>query len=273
MRKFILPFLMISVILVAGCIKFEEEPTGPTCIEPEKSIGGRCCFDEDGNGVCDIDEKECPESCDDSNACTRDHCSFETGFECKHDEIKPCCGNGECEESEDISNACPQDCVVIEMTDFYHRYSGPDYMIGDKFVFIHTGSNETDKKPDFYLNITARDRNLKNIRVTYNCTDSATKHIIDSIDVDRVEVVEGYPTFGHENKFESDDYTIYTSFYSNELKTRIDVSELLQGNAVEFRIRMFKKDYKVRSDLTCDFDFYFLDPLKHVIKRLEISYI
>ncbi len=273
MKKYVIVFILISVILVAGCITIEEETPGPKCIEPEKLIDGRCCFDNDNNGVCDIDEKECPESCDDSNPCTKDYCSLETNFECKHDEIKPCCGNGECEESEDIANECPEDCVVIDMTDFEHMYGGPDYMEDDVFVFIHTGSNETDKKPDFYINITAADRKLVNIRATYNCTDSATGKVIDSINAERVELVEGYPEFGHENRFEDENYIIYTSFYSKETGTRINVNELEKGKTVQFRVRIFKKSYKVRSHLTCDFDFYFLEPLKHIRKQLKISYI
>ncbi len=272
MRKFF-PFAIIFVILIAGCLTFEEE-TVPTCVDPEKLIGGRCCFDEDNNGVCDIDEKECPESCDDSNPCTKDSCSLHTNFECKHDIIKPCCGNGVCDKSEELANECPQDCMVIDMTDFFHRYGGPDYMEGDTFVFIHTGSNETDKKPDFYLNITASNTEIRNIRATYNCTDSATKHKIDSIDADRVEILEGYKELGYENKFESDDYTIYTSFFSLESKTwLIEVEKLDPGETTEFRIRTTKNQYKVRSELTCDFDFYFLSPLKHIRKQLKVSYI
>jgi len=273
MREFILAFLLVFFVISAGCISFEEETPAPTCTDPEKAVGGRCCFDNDDNGVCDIDEKECPESCDDNDRCTNDHCSLETNFECKNDKIEPCCGNGICEESEDAANECPEDCTVIAITGFYHKYSGPDYMEGDKFVFIHTGSNDTDKKPDFYINITATDMPLKNIRTTYNCTDSETGHKIDSINVDRIEVVEGYPLFGHENKFDSADYTIYTYFYSPDLKTRIDVDELIIGKTVEFAIRMNKKDFKVRSLLTCDFDFYFLEPLKKIRKTLKVSYI
>lgn len=271
MKKFISPFIVISLILIAGCVTIEEE--GPTCVDPERLIDGRCCFDVDDNGVCDIDEKECPESCDDENSCTRDYCSFETGFECKHDKIRPCCGNGECEKSEDLANECPEDCMVIDMTDFFHRYGGPDYMEDDSFVFIHTGSNETDKRPDFYLNITAGSSEIRNIRATYNCTDSATGNKLDSINADRVEAAEGYPEFGYENKFDSADYLIYTSFHSIEMITGIEVDELKPGKTVEFRISMSKKDYKVRSELTCDFDFYFLDPLKRVRKQLKISYI
>jgi hypothetical protein len=267
--------LAVSIILASGCIAIGDQQAGqPECVSPEKAINGSCCFDSDDNGVCDINEKACPVSCDDSNACTTDHCSVQTSFECRHDTVKPCCGNGECETSEDAANECPQDCTVIKMTGFIHSYTGPDYMENDTYVFIHTGSNETDKKPDFYLNITADKVKLHNIRSTYNCTDSATGHKIDSITVDRVPVVEDFPTeFGYENKFNSADYTIYTTFYSKEMKSTIDVAELGIGKTVEFRIRFLNKNYKVRSKLTCDFDFYFLEPLKHVKKHLKISYI
>ncbi|UCC91507.1 MAG: hypothetical protein JSV39_04320 [Candidatus Aenigmatarchaeota archaeon] len=273
MKKFISPFLVISVILIAGCVTFEDQGTGVTCVDPEKFIEGRCCFDEDDSGVCDIDERECPESCDDSDSCTRDYCSFETGFECKHDPIKPCCGNGVCEESEDVANECPEDCTVIDITEFHHRYGGPDYMDDDTFVFIHTGSNLTDKRPDFYLNITAGSTRIINIQVTYNCTDSATGHKVDSINANRIEVVPGYPTFGHWKEFDNDAYNSDTFFYSQELGYKIEVAELGVGKTVEFRMDISRKDYKARSKMNCDFDFYFLEPLKRVRKQLKISYI
>ncbi len=272
MRHLIPIMLVFSLIFISGCVSIGDQPA-VGCTSPEKAINGTCCFDNDDNGICDINERSCPASCDDAKVCTRDHCSLQTNFECAHDIIRPCCGNGECDTVEDNANECPQDCTVITMTDFLHFYSGPDYMDNDTFVFIHTGSNETDKKPDFYLNITATKVPLRNIRATYNCTDSATGHKQDSITVDRVEVVEGFPEFGYENMFNSVDYTIYSSFYSKELRTKIDVSLLEIGKTVEFRMRIFNKNYKVRTKLTCDFDFYFLEPLKHVKKKLKISYI
>lgn len=272
--RIIFAVLALFVILASGCIAIGDQPASqPTCTVPEKLVNGTCCFDDNSNGVCDINEKTCPASCDDSNACTTDSCSIRTGFECKHDAIKPCCGNGACEPNEDIANECPQDCTVIKMTNFYQSYTGPDYMENDTYVFIHTGSNETDKKPDFYLNITADATTIKNIRSTYNCTDSATRHVIDSIGADRVEAVEGYPDFGYENKFDSADYTIFSSFFSKELGTGIEVGSLAIGKTVQFRISFTNKNYKLRSKLTCDFDFYFLEPLKHVKKQLKISYI
>jgi len=80
----------------------------------------------------------CPQSCDDSNPCTRDHCDAGTMFACGHEpldggrpacdaivppcraqtceagscvlsNISQCCGNGACEANEDIAN-CPADC-------------------------------------------------------------------------------------------------------------------------------------------------------------------
>ena len=53
-------------------------------------------------------EPECP-SCEDNNPCTADSCSEDTGFECVHEAVIPCCGNSECEEDENWS-ACQEDC-------------------------------------------------------------------------------------------------------------------------------------------------------------------
>lgn len=276
MGKFFLPVVLVFLVVIsAGCVTFgDEQPAAITCEGDEKAVDGRCCFDTDDNGVCDIDEMECPESCDDEDACTTDSCSLATNFKCEHDAISPCCGNGECEDSEDKANVCPEDCVVIDMTNFHHRYSGPDYMDGDIFVFIHTGSNESDKKPDFYLNITAGTTVIKNIRATYNCTDSTTAHKIDSINADMVEVYPGFSNFGHENLLNDEEYTIESQFYSLAAKkSLVEVEELAAGTTTEFRLSTTKQQYKVRSKLTCDFSFYFLDPLKHISKRLEISYI
>ncbi len=264
--------MLTILVMISGCITIEDE-SNHNCIPPEKFIDGVCCFDENNNSICDINERTCPETCDDNNTCTKDYCSPATNYECRHDEIKPCCGNNLCEENEELSNTYPEDCTIIKMTDFIHSFTGPDYMDGDTFVFIHTGSNETDKRPEFYLNISADKFKIKNIRYTYNCTDSATGHKIDSIDATLVEVAPGYPAFGHENKYDGEDYTIYTSFFSKEMLSSISVGELEEGKTVQFKVRFFKKDYRTRSKLTCDFDFYFLSPLKHVRKQLKISFI
>jgi len=274
MRKLIPILFIVLVVVASGCISVGDQPTEITCVEPEKLVNNTCCFDNDNNGVCDINEKTCPASCDDSKLCTNDYCSLQTNFECRHNTIRPCCGNGECEPSEDSANECPADCKIIKITNFYHSLGGPDYMENETYVFIHTGSNETDKQPYFYLNITADQTKLVNIRSTYNCTDSATNTKIDSITADRVPVVPDFPTeFGYENKFEDKNYVIYTSFYTKEPKSLIEVSELLSSNTTQFKVRIMNKNYKIRSRLTCDFYFYFLEPLKKINKNLKISYI
>ncbi|MFH1447876.1 MAG: hypothetical protein ABIG39_03360, partial [Candidatus Micrarchaeota archaeon] len=51
----------------------------------------------------------CPSSCEDGDPCTDDICWEETGFECVHSTITPCCGNGFCENGES-SDSCLQDC-------------------------------------------------------------------------------------------------------------------------------------------------------------------
>lgn len=64
----------------------------------------------------EVIELKCPESCDDNDECTDDFCSAETGYECRHDMMEDCCGNGVCESGEDYTN-CAADCeaVVVEI--------------------------------------------------------------------------------------------------------------------------------------------------------------
>jgi len=51
----------------------------------------------------------CPSSCDDSNPGTRDYCSAQTGYFCRHDPIPNVCGNFKCDGNENKCT-CPQDC-------------------------------------------------------------------------------------------------------------------------------------------------------------------
>ena len=52
---------------------------------------------------------KCPNSCDDMNSCTQDYCSSGTSYQCEHKPITPCCGNGICESTESF-NECSEDC-------------------------------------------------------------------------------------------------------------------------------------------------------------------
>lgn len=56
-----------------------------------------------------IKTHQCPEFCDDKNACTEDSCSKQTNYKCQHDFINDCCGNTKCEISE-LYESCPADC-------------------------------------------------------------------------------------------------------------------------------------------------------------------
>ena len=77
---------IISIILVSGCTQNETS----------------------GNNQQTPQGQSCP-SCDDGNACTKDYCSNETAYRCRHDLIAPCCGNQQCEAGETYIN-CLSDC-------------------------------------------------------------------------------------------------------------------------------------------------------------------
>ncbi|MBI4146720.1 hypothetical protein HY489_05280 [Candidatus Woesearchaeota archaeon] len=51
----------------------------------------------------------CPSSCDDKNLGTRDTCSAQTGFFCRHEPIPNACGNYQCDQTE-TKCSCAQDC-------------------------------------------------------------------------------------------------------------------------------------------------------------------
>jgi hypothetical protein len=100
---------------------------------------------------------ECPESCDDDNKCTDDRCSASTGYQCVHDVISPCCGNGECETGEDYIS-CPFDCeaVTIEIPS-----STPSMGIGDIRDNVRALSNTPSNAADFCKRLdTAKHRDL-----------------------------------------------------------------------------------------------------------------
>jgi len=54
---------------------------------------------------------QCPTNCDDKNPGTRDYCSAQTNYFCRHDPIPNACGNFICDGAENKCT-CPQDCGV-----------------------------------------------------------------------------------------------------------------------------------------------------------------
>jgi hypothetical protein len=87
---------LLAVVLVSGC-------TGNGDDEDENGGNG------DGNGDGNGGTGACPSSCDDKNACTEDVCTAATNYECRNNQITPCCGNDICETGETISS-CVVDC-------------------------------------------------------------------------------------------------------------------------------------------------------------------
>ena len=55
--------------------------------------------------------KSCPSTCDDSDSCTSDYCNSGTDYECRHDLMYSCCGNGICEDEESYRD-CLSDCTA-----------------------------------------------------------------------------------------------------------------------------------------------------------------
>ncbi len=88
--------LILSIIIVGGCIS-QKESTG----EKQPALPAETTEK--------AEVKTCPDSCDDKDACTKDSCSVYTEYECRHDSIVPCCGNGACEPSESYES-CPKEC-------------------------------------------------------------------------------------------------------------------------------------------------------------------
>ncbi len=273
--KLLLVFAVLFVVLmVSGCIGEEALPddgqsSGGQCNPPKKMIGQICCYDENSNGICDIEDMGCPDSCDDGNICTNDTCSASTDFECVHEANSPCCGNGVCEPNEDVSNTCPDDCTIIKMSQF--KYSDiADYMDGDTFVFIHTGSAETEQKM-FYLNITAGPGGMENIKYTYTC-NSTQYDDIDSINSEAENVTEDVDM--KINKYEDKNYVIYTNFFIPSTSTYSRDIKTLEGDQkASFHFSVKKKVPQERDDLKCLVKFYFVEPRKIVYEWLSISYI
>jgi len=263
--------MLVALVISSGCINQAppaSEPTGGQCLSPKKMIGNICCYDENNNGVCDMEDLGCPDSCDDNNSCTDDSCSGKTDFKCVHDMISPCCGNGVCEESEDINNVCPEDCMVLDVTDFALS-SEKAYMVGNTFKFIHTVT--ADPQKHFFLNITAGSEDMQDIRYTFECNSSQNSDI-DSINSEVVNVSDNLEE--KINKFEDANYRIYTNFQDEKTGTfSRDVDVVKSGETVFFNFNIEKKDVKKRDDLSCLVHLYFIVPQKEIDKWLRISYI
>ena len=268
-----LALALVAILLSSGCIGGEPPATGGstggTCNPPKKMIGNICCDDGYGNGVCDMDDIGCPSSCDDGNACTNDSCSVDTDFDCVHAVVAPCCGNGICETREDAANECPADCTVVSMSNF--KFKGtPDFIDGQKFVFIHTGSAESEQRT-FYLNFSAGIDGMENIRYTFKCNSTQHKNL-DSITSTVYNLTEDEDM--RINKLEDAYYLMYTNFFRAKTATYGREIEELEGEEeASFHFSIQKKNPQLRDELSCLVKFYFMQPRKIIEKWLYVSYI
>lgn len=126
MRKLFFVLVILSVLIISGCVE--------------------------SNGVSNVKYSQpeytpppsCPTSCDDSDNCTRDYCSKDTDYNCTHQVVKPCCGDGVCEAGEPIS--C-QDCK-------YNFKTKPDFVIYVGDIFTNWSSADKGQLESIVLTLT-----------------------------------------------------------------------------------------------------------------------
>lgn len=84
-----------------------------SCVNNDGCCSEGCDYINDND--CEEPDGECSEDmdCNDDNNCTIDKCEG-IPKNCSHENITPCCGNGECEDGENFES-CPDDCEEEEI--------------------------------------------------------------------------------------------------------------------------------------------------------------
>jgi len=116
-RGVVLFAVFLIIILLVGCKTKETPPIVPPQTTPEIEPEPETPPETPAVKPPVQREAVCPASCDDNDACTRDVCSYQTDYECRHAGIYPCCGNSVCEASETQDN-CAKDCSFQESPEF-----------------------------------------------------------------------------------------------------------------------------------------------------------
>ena len=73
MRKEIILTVLLLTIITVACTTRPSTPT-PTCADPYKTLGSRCCLDENSNNQCDDEEKVDAKACSTDANCELDQC-------------------------------------------------------------------------------------------------------------------------------------------------------------------------------------------------------
>jgi len=122
---FLIISIIILVILISGCtqtgyvVNHNENATNmtnETTTTIQESTTSAI--------AATVQEKHCPETCNDNNSCTEKKCSSETNYECTYKAITPCCGNSVCEENE----TCLEDCPLINVSITNINYENPEWV-------------------------------------------------------------------------------------------------------------------------------------------------
>jgi hypothetical protein len=105
MRKLTYLAFMIVFLLVLGCDRAITDRLS-NASDSFSQAAGKALGQQEG----DVRSAPgCPETCDDNDSCTADTCGNETRYECRHEQLIPCCGDSACEQGETFST-CPDDC-------------------------------------------------------------------------------------------------------------------------------------------------------------------
>ena len=133
---------IMCVVLMSGCITEKEEEF--VCNPPYIKVAGKCCLDQNNNGICDKDESECTtdSDCPEGKICKDEKC-IEKPPECTSDRD---CPEGKICKDEKCVEKPPEDRGEVEKW----CLSQPSITIREKSVTI-TSTNDVKKYKDRWM--------------------------------------------------------------------------------------------------------------------------
>jgi hypothetical protein len=101
--------LVAVTLLVFGCVAEPSSVKMSKGVEtPQQNEIAKIYECPNGKIVVNLNDcPSCPRSCDDGMRCTKDFCSRDTNYQCLHQNISPCQGNGICDPGEYGTADCP----------------------------------------------------------------------------------------------------------------------------------------------------------------------
>jgi hypothetical protein len=181
-------FSMLAILVaISGCV--QNTQPGIVCNKPYIRHGEDCCLDQNDNSICDDDETQaqqpgepgqpgqpgvCPEDCNDFDPCTRDYCTAATNYECRHDSLASCCGNGVCDKAEDCMQ-CRTDCGICFTIGGLSTQNGKESP-ENYFTFRNSELKISAYGPVASIKTTVSNgkTQIKNISFSYQCWKDST---------------------------------------------------------------------------------------------------